>query len=96
MILLVILASGAIAKTIVAIGAVYRSRSLGLISRRTMFIIPLVWAAISAAIVALVAASGSFVGDWRSRAVTILAAALTAPLARFALFPIVLDRVRHR
>jgi hypothetical protein len=96
MILLVILASGVIAKTIVAIGAVYRSRSLGLISRRTMFIIPLVWAAISAAIVALVAASGSFVGDWRSRAVTILAAALTAPLSRFALFPIVLDRVRHR
>jgi hypothetical protein len=96
LILLVILACGVIAKTIVAIGAVYRSRSLGLISRRTMFLIPFVWAAISAAIVALVAASGSFVGDWRSRSVTILAAALTAPLARFALFPIVLDRIRHR
>ena len=93
---LIILASLVIAKSIVAIGAVYRSRSLGLISRRTMFMIPLVWAAISAAIVAPVAASGSFVGDWKSRAVTILAAALTAPLARFALFPIVLDRVRHR
>lgn len=96
MILLVILACGVIGKTIVAIGAVYRSRSLGLISRRTMFLIPFVWGAISTAIVALVAATGSFVGDWRSRSVTILAAALTAPLARFALFPIVLDRVRHR
>lgn len=94
--LLIILAAVAIGKTIVAIGAVYRSRSLGLISRRTMFLIPFVWAAISTAIVALVAATGSFVGDWRSRSVTILAAALTAPLARFALFPIVLDRVRHR
>lgn len=94
--ILIAVAIAALAKMIVAIATFHRSRARGLISKRMLFLLPLVWAVISAATVALIEASGLLVGDWKSRAVTILAVALSAPLARFAIMPIVLDRIRHR